>query len=270
MRGCSKKGCDAARLGTRHCIEHISEEELAEGAPDWQKGAPIEARGARVGGECLRRLLAALKEAEPTDEKMPLEPDRRLSIRPRVNFECAVFTDRADFSGIIFDRPAYFDGAWFLGEGDFQETKFCDHADFDRVRFSGRARFEGSVFADHAGFEMTRFGAGGAFDKAEFLKYVDLDRASTHGDLSMVEATFEVVRRLGPFDVAGRLDLEHAAFAERVTVMVNAAGIRGSFATFAKGVRLLVGGASMQLDCVDFGPAATLSGLQGTDTGKIG
>lgn len=259
--GCDLGGCAAARLAEKHCIAHVSDAELSTAVLAWRSGEPLNARNARIDHDCLRRLLQALETVEL--ESTPGEPT---GLRPSscgtMRFEEASFTGAANFSGLRFPGPVFFDGASFDADADFGETTFTQHADFDHVTFRGRVHFRGAVFDDHVGFEAAAFEDSATFSGAKFRSYVDLEAARFMGDLDVDGATFQLARQLGPFMVEGRLSFDASVFSERVSIEASAQAVSAKASVFADGVRLSLGGATVELDRADLGRASTLAGSQ--------
>ena len=84
-----------------------------------------------------------------------------------------------DFTGFIFperdwelprmfDKPAHFDNAVFLGAVDFMGRNFAYRASFYHSKFKGAAWFSGAVFEKKAGFDWAQFHGEAAFPGAEF------------------------------------------------------------------------------------------------------
>lgn len=260
-------GCEGAEMAEGRCLAHAEERALVEATGRWHDGEPIDAREARIDEAALARLLGAITEAEADSHPQPLRRDRRPSVRCEALFKRARFTGRARFSGVTFEGPALFDGAVFEGDADFEHVEFLDHADFDNGRFLGVANFKKAIFNDHAGFQDVVAADAAVFGSAKFRSYVDFERATFDGDLDLNESSFQFVRRLGRFTVRGLLDLDESEFGERIAIEVGAERIQASAAIFSEGVRLLVEGAALKLDCVDFGRSSTLSALGGTGEG---
>lgn len=265
---CAHDRCDHKRLTNSFCLRHSGDEDLFIATHRWRQGEPIDLRDMEIEEIVLQRLLSTIASANADSDSTPLSPDRKAEIWSEINFEGARFVDGANFHGVVFKKAAYFDHAEFCGRADFGGGEFSDHADFDNARFGADATFHGTIFDDHAGFQNAHFKDTARFVTAKFRSYVDLEGARFAGLADMREASFQFARRFGRFEVADRLQLDHCEFAERTTIEVSAAAISAASAIFAEGVRLLVEGAEMELDCVDFGRSATLSALapHGDDT----
>jgi len=257
---CDHDGCGGGRFAGRHCIEHINESELLVAAQSLRSGEPLDARGAAISEGALRRLLHALTDTEHEPWLTSLDPDRSAAvIAGSVHFDNATFSGLADFAGVTFGAPAYFDGATFQGSACFERCTFSEHADFDEVTFSKSATFSGAIFKDHAGFQGASFQGAAEFDAVKFRSYVDLENATVAGDANMRGATFQLARQVGPFVVGNHLALDESVFGERVTMEVLTSRMSAWGAIFAGGVRLSIDKADMEFDCVDFGRSATLS-----------
>jgi Pentapeptide repeats (9 copies) len=264
---CAHTGCGAPRLTAEHCPAHSSTSALGDATTRWQRGEPIDLRGASIERDWLEGLLAAVAESERESHPTPLDPNRRIEIPSDINLEGAWIGDGASFRRVVFKGAAYFDHAEFCGPVDFGGAEFCDHADFDNAIFGDDASFRGAIFDDHAGFQKAWFRRNAKFVSARFRSYVDLEGTRFADLADFTEASFQFARRLGSFDVEGRILLDECEFAERTTIEISASHLSASSAIFADGVRLLVGSAEMVLDCADFGRAATLSGRIGAAGG---
>jgi uncharacterized protein YjbI with pentapeptide repeats len=257
---CASRGCRARCLAASHCIEHVSDHELLEAVGACHEGRPLDMRDAAISSEKLQRLLSALAGDEALSHPTALDPDRaRASIAGAAHFNGATFVGDANFAGVTFMRPVYFDKAEFNGEISFERAEFHDHADFDSARFRGSVDFARSIFSDHAGFQRAAFDDAALFEAAKFRSYADFEGATFADDTNMRGATFQLARQIGPFAVAGHLALDECVFGERVTIEAVAKRVSAWGAVFAGGARLSLGSADLDLSCVAFGRASTLS-----------
>lgn len=257
---CDCDGCSGAAVAEGRCIPHAPKQLVDEVLLHWRDGAPLDARGVTVDACLLQRLVDALTGGAVTPQPEPREPDRRrVTVQGAMHFDRAVFVDCVDLRWLDFAEPAYFDGATFLKKANFNGALFAAHADFDRVTFEDAACFGKAIFEDHAGFGDASFIGPTSFRGAKFRSYADFEGAKAANAMCFKEATFGVVRQIGPLLVSGPLVLEDCVFTEHVTVEVAADEVRASGARFADGVRLLVRRATVALEHADFGRPSTLS-----------
>jgi uncharacterized protein YjbI with pentapeptide repeats len=258
---CTEEGCTAARLGDSRCLAHADQGEMADAVERWRAGEVLDARGVTVGADALERLLEHLEQAvilRPPDTERRLRP----SSCGAIHFQGARFETHANFRELSFPGAVLFDHAVFQRGADFGESVFAEHADFDHASFDGRVNFRGVRFEDHAGFEGTGFMAQAVFTAAQFAGYVDLKEAVFKGDALLDGARFETARQLGPFTVAGVLDLDASEFAVRTALEVRAETVRADAVVFADGARLTMHGGRISLLGADLGRASMLAGVE--------
>jgi uncharacterized protein YjbI with pentapeptide repeats len=204
--------CAGTRVGARHCLGHLSDEELREVVEALRNGRALDARGAWIEGALVRKLISLLTR----------EGDGEL-VLPFANFGGAVFVDDVDFKGLTFGGEArfseatfcgktYFSGATFLGEARFRQAVFQHDVRFGNARFEkslycGDARFHGRVsfrsmrcrtnasflrarFHGDAVFADTRFGNNIKFNEATFAGAVNLARMRSKGRAEFFHSSF--------------------------------------------------------------------------------
>jgi hypothetical protein len=147
-------------------------------------GASFDARGTRITGELLNRILDSVKHT--TDGK---------SILPDALFAEAQFTDDVSFSEADLCGHVTFRRARFAGMADFREARFQGDADFRGSAFQRGAIFRETVFAREAIFNSTRF-TGNAIRSSRFIANAIFDDTVFDGDTSFQNADFN---RMGCF-----------------------------------------------------------------------
>jgi uncharacterized protein YjbI with pentapeptide repeats len=257
VSSCGQGGCSATAVADGSCLEHASEQDLELAAQTWEAGTPLDARGGRISGEAVKRLLAVLNGRHASSEPIPFMSDGRGPAE--LCFEGAEFFGPVDFSGVKFRGPALFDGAIFHENAKFDSAKFEDHADFDNVEFQGSVSFDRAIFEDHAGFQDATFEGTASFAGVRFRNHADFEWSTFRSDASFEEATFQLSRRLGPLLAEKRLAFDDCVFGERILIEVEAKTLSARAAIFADGVRLSVRRAAIFLSEADFGRASTLS-----------
>jgi len=129
----------------------------------------IHAPGVQLSADRLARLL----DAVPRDPDSPQSPhiksaDFRHATLEGSAFAKAIFSDRADFTGVQFSGATSFYAAQFLGPASFERAHFGGQAEFGAVRFVDTASFHGTRFSGAAGFGMTEFVGKANFLQANF------------------------------------------------------------------------------------------------------
>jgi uncharacterized protein YjbI with pentapeptide repeats len=183
-----------------------------------------------------------------------------------VSFRGATFKKSVDFRGAEFHGEVRFDCATFEGSAYFADVDFYDRVRFDRehraredpldwpeeVSFKGWADFTGARFHARAGFAGARFEGRAMFKDAEFA-----------GDASFVGARFCEARTFGPFDVAGRLELDRASFEAPVRIQAGARRVMLRRTQFLARTTLELSWAHVVLDDAEFAQPSVLAGPSG-------
>ena len=154
-------------------------------------------------------------------------------------FGRATFEGSAGFSGATFEGDAEFDRVTFQGSARFSGATFEGGAEFDRVTFQGNAEFGKATFQGGAGFTGVTFQGGAGFDRATFKSDVPV---------------------LGPFAVAGKLNLDGAQFASPVRIEADASELTCRRGAFPGGVRFELRRALVRLDDTDLSVPSLLTG----------
>ena len=154
-------------------------------------------------------------------------------------FRRATFEGNAGFSGATFEGGAEFDRVTFQGNAGFSGATFEGGAEFDRVTFQGNAEFGRATFQGGAGFTGVTFQGGAGFGRAIFKSDVPV---------------------LGPFAVAGKLNLDGAQFASPVRIEADASELTCRRGAFPRGVRFELRRALVRLDDTDLSVPSLLTG----------
>jgi hypothetical protein len=100
---CAHDRCVAARLGSAHCLEHLTPSEFEQVVADLRAGGPLNARNTTISPERLHTLFDALRSS-----------DGELKLHS-ASFDGATFNGTASFGGATFSGDARFVGATFCG-----------------------------------------------------------------------------------------------------------------------------------------------------------
>jgi uncharacterized protein YjbI with pentapeptide repeats len=193
------------------------DEEALENALKRAVEGVIEAHGARLSSDQLKRLLdAAPEDHEHSDRHLLRQADfdgaafednagfrhvifggdadfRGANFGGRGDFRGAIFSGEADFRGAIFSGDADFGGAILSGDADFRGATFSGRADFGGAIFSGNADFVGAIFSGYAGFGKATFERDGGFREATFARGAGFGGAIFRGVAYFGEAMFSGV-----------------------------------------------------------------------------
>jgi hypothetical protein len=233
------------------------------------RGEPLEAEEIRISGSAIARLIEAAPERDGRRVLHHVSFWRVNFVGP-VSFANVIFEGGASFGGCTFESSAWFRNATFAGHSgfigatfeddalfdhatfrqrvDFQDTTWKHGGNFVYATFEGDARFEGpTVFHQDARFDMTTFG-GTLFTPRTCLADLWFDRA-----------LFDSPRHLGPLTAEGRVILDGAVFAQRITVALRARALSAAGTEFRAGADILAQSATIALDGAAFGAPSTLS-----------
>ena len=193
----------------------------------------------------------------------------------------ATFKRHAEFHGATFKDGAQFDGATFEGRAGFDRATL-GYAGFDSATFKGDAGFDGATLG-YAGFRRATFEGGAGFGGAAFEGYAEFDRVTFQGGARFDGATFQGgagftgvtfqgyagfgwatfksdVPVLGPFAVAGKLNLDGAQFASPVRIEADASELTCRRGAFPGRVRFELRRALVRLDDTDLSVPSLLTG----------
>jgi uncharacterized protein YjbI with pentapeptide repeats len=122
------------------------------------------------------------------------------------NFGNANFTRNASFWGANFTRDAYFWGATFTQDAEFRRTTFKQDANFNDATFTQDANFFKATFTQVANFVNTRFRGTADWRGSRFL-----DQAEFRGTKfePMVEGAPSAVFALAKFSKPGEVVFEN-------------------------------------------------------------
>ncbi|MEX2659899.1 MAG: pentapeptide repeat-containing protein [Acidimicrobiales bacterium] len=209
---CSRAGCTGVKATGGACLAHLGARQLNAALAPVSRGRSLDARGVRIGGPLLAKILDAAPKGDDGRPRLP-----------RASFDGTTFEEGAAFEGVVFAKEASFDRARFHGDVSFEGSSFKGTARFAQAAFAGRATFAeadfgtqawfgGATFSGPASFQRTRFGHlvwfgratfeadaafdaasfGGdaTFDGARFASRAGFDSASFHGEARLVDADF--------------------------------------------------------------------------------
>jgi uncharacterized protein YjbI with pentapeptide repeats len=119
-----------------------------------------------------------------------------------VNFDSAVFEERAIFEETWYGADADFTDVLFEGKTDFDEARFTEGADFSESRFKRQAVFRGAEFKGG----VQHFEKNATFESAQFDNDVDFDNST------FTSANFTNTRFNGIIDFTGAVFSDEIAF----------------------------------------------------------
>jgi uncharacterized protein YjbI with pentapeptide repeats len=248
---CTADHCAGARLPTGdRCWAHADDQDLDTALKRLGEDGHLDARGAVITAELLRRILAAAPRDEHDRPTLTSAEFRRTVFDGAATARWGEgwFEGAAWFEGATFEREAWFEGATFEGIASFDWATFKGHADFARATFKGRAGFDGATFEGVAGF-----------DRAAFKGHAGFDGATFEGVAGFEGARFEQAQQLGPILVRKQLMLDDVLFGQRVRIQVAAATVCARRARFPAGVHLQLRWAQVLLDDADLAAPSILA-----------
>ncbi|MEU4577392.1 pentapeptide repeat-containing protein [Nonomuraea sp. ATR24] len=160
-----------ARPPSGRCLAHLPHEELSAALAALAPGRLLDLRGTTVGGDLLRRVLAAAgdRPGRARLDRARFTGDVRLSgvaFQGDVSLDGARFERLASFFGARFDGNVSLAGAWFARELSFHGVRARGHVSLDRAVMSRDALFSQAVFEHGLSCESARFDGYATFDGA--------------------------------------------------------------------------------------------------------
>jgi uncharacterized protein YjbI with pentapeptide repeats len=205
--------CEGSRLQGAHCLAHLTRDEFDATVRRLQAGDPLDARGVRIDGTLLEKLLDALSEDKHDGVHMPHADFSGAEFPDDVTLADATFAD-ARFTEASFAGSLQFEGAKFTGSVHFERARVSGTTTFQSARFSGNADFVGAAFLGEVNFGYAAFLGTTRFTDAEFsetawfhrtkFNAVRFDAATFSGQVRFDEASFAGEVR---FDKVAFLDL---------------------------------------------------------------
>ena len=193
---CTHEGCSGVRVAVDKCLAHLEESQLAGVLSRMERDHTIDARGVRLDGALLERVLAAVRDGG--------RPVLRQAQFDGAVFEDPVWFNDARFEGAASFRAASFADAWFEratfdGEASFDVATFRGTAAFNGARFKGTTSFggesglQGATFMGAAWFRGAKFerDADAWFSGAAFEHSADFEQATFEGQASFADADFK-------------------------------------------------------------------------------
>jgi hypothetical protein len=273
--------CAGAAIADDRCVAHLPPDALAVQVEEAiQRGTMLDARGASVTPELLASLVGSGPDDRPV---MPAVDFSESRFADGVDFAGARFGGEAKFFDVRFDGAARFTGARFAGRAgfaaaefvggaDFSIAEFCAAALFSEARFAGRADFSGGRFLGDATFFRTRFG-GETYFNATTLERDAVFAGARFGGTTVFgparfsrsadfhEAVFEQRIQLGPFVIAGGLNLDRVSFERDARLDVAARELSCRRTRFGGRADLNVRWADATLDEATFVAPSRLAGV---------